>query len=66
MKFHRLIKLKSCPHCGYLGFKHTWKAHRYGHIPTYHVECPNCHYCGKSYPLPSLAKIQWNLKRQGD
>lgn len=58
-------KVKHCPNCGKRGeLMHIW-VHWNRKIRKYHVECPNCHWCGKSMPFVWLAELAWNLQRRG-
>jgi len=59
----RKMKLKPCPNCSKSG-KSLWICRVIG-VPfwykRWHIECPSCHWCGKSTMFVWNAKLAWNM-----
>ena len=54
-------KLKPCPLCK--SKKITMYRTVYPmRFKAWHLECANCHYCGKRAVFPSTARIKWNRR----
>ena len=53
-------QLSSCPNCG-ADSPEIWRTWTGGYPPTkFHVECPRCHWCGKTKRFSWRAKRAWN------
>lgn len=56
------MKLKYCPNRRKSG-KAMWRCRC--HFPVkYYIECPSCHWCGKTMPFQWMAELAWNLERR--
>ena len=61
-------ELKPCPNCGKSGRSlWIWRSldgtflSRFG---KWHIECPSCHWCGKTKVFLWRAKMSWNRNRR--
>ena len=62
------IELKPCPNCGKSGRK-LWKVCSFdgtflSRLGKWHIECPSCHWCGKTKVFLWIAKMSWNRNRR--
>lgn len=55
-----LSKLKQCPNCG---SQNLWTVRSVVH-KTWWIECPHCHWCGKTKLFKWLAILSWNKEKR--
>ena len=53
------MEIKPCPNCG---CKHIWKSHSASSLLPWwwHMECAECHWCGKTKLFLFRAIRSWN------
>lgn len=57
------MKLKPCPNCNLSPKKlHIWQVCGSKIFHKYYIECPSCHWCGKTKVFKWRAVRAWNKK----
>lgn len=58
------MRLKYCPSCRLSGRRVQIACILFPGPHRYFVECPSCHYCGKTRPWEWWAILAWNHERR--